>query len=172
VRNVTSISVDHYQALLRQKNSGVILNLDTMPPPRALYAAFSAQLDAADVDRLYLWFEFRKYTGGPNSKLTEVTAAAEREQRVRNFIDGDPDLGKGPADLRTTPSLEPMLVAEGLDRGPLYCIDGNNRMIAQHRSAKGFQNVPVFVLTHPRLMEWEYVQDVVRHWSALRRHNR
>jgi hypothetical protein len=71
--------------------------------------------------------------------------------------------------LRTTPGLEPMLVAEALDRGPLYCIDGNHRLIAQHRSGKGFHEVPVFVLTHPKLMEWAYVQDVVRHWSGVRR---
>jgi hypothetical protein len=172
VKNVKPITVDEYLALLQAKKSGVPLDLATMPGPRDLYGAFSAQLERDDVYRLYLWFQFRKYTGGPDSKLTDVTEAADREPRVRRFIDGDPKKGLGPADLRTSPGLEPMLVAEGLHCGPLYGIDGNHRMIAQHRSGKGFQDVPVFVLTHPRLMEWAYVQDVVRNWSGQFRQDR
>lgn len=164
---VEPIAVDEYLSLLRQRRSGVLLDLDSMPDPREQYAAFRASLVGDDRDRLYLWFEFRKYTGGIDSKLTDVTEAVDRHARVRTFIHGDPDLGKGPADLRITPSLEPMLVAEAPDRGPLYCIDGNHRVIAQHRSGKGFHDVPVFVLTRPKLMEWAYVQDVVRHWSKL-----
>jgi hypothetical protein len=59
-----------------------------------------------------------------------------------------------------------MLVAEDLHRGPLYAIDGNNRMIGQYRSGKEFDGVAVFVLTHPRMMTWPYMHDVARHWSG------
>src|SRR5438445_281038 len=161
MKNIESITVDEYLLLLKERKSGVLLDLATMPGPRESYTAFSARLERDDVNRLYLWFQFRKYTGGPDSKLTDVTDAADREDRVRSFLDGDPTGDKGPADLWTLRGLEPMLVAEGLHCGPLYGIDGNHRMIAQHRSGKGFHDVPVFVLTHPRLMEWTYAQDVL-----------
>ena len=168
MKNVKLIAVDEYLTLLRVKESGVLLELATMPHPIEQYAAFCAQLERDDVDRLYLWFEFRRYTAGTGSKLTDVTDAADHVKQVRSFIDGNPNLGKGPADLRKSPGLEPMLVAESLHRGPLYAVDGNHRIIAQHRSGKDFEDVPVFVLTHPSLMKWAYVQDVVSHWSSLR----
>ena len=53
--SVKPITVDDYLALLRQRESGVLLELDSMPGPRQHYAAFSVQLGRDDVDRLYLW---------------------------------------------------------------------------------------------------------------------
>ena len=51
MNNVKPITVDEYLLLLRAKKSGVVLDLATMPGPRELYAAFSAQLERDDVDR-------------------------------------------------------------------------------------------------------------------------
>jgi hypothetical protein len=168
MKNIEPFGVTEYLELLRAKESGVLLNLSDMPGPHEQYAAFRGTLDGDDLDRIYLWFEFRKYTGGPDSKLTDVGDTADGEVRVRNFADGGAAKGKYAVDLRTASGLEPMLVAEDLRGGPLYAIDGNHRMIAQYRSGKGFDGIPVIVLTHPRMTTWPYMQSAARHWSGRR----
>jgi hypothetical protein len=168
MRNIEPFGVTAYLDLLRVKRSGVRFNLSDLHGPHDQFAAFRGTLDDDDLDRIYLWFEFRKCTGGPDSKLTDVGNTADGEVRVRNFADGDAAKGKPAVDLRTASGLEPMLVAEDLRRGPLYAIDGNHRMIAQYRSGKAFDGIPVIVLTHPKMTTWAYMRDAARHWSGRR----
>jgi hypothetical protein len=94
MRSIKPFGVAEYLDLLRAQKSGVLLNLPDMPGPRELHAAFRGLLERDDLDRIYLWFQFRKYTGGPNSKLTDVGEAVDRESRVRSFAHGDPAKGK------------------------------------------------------------------------------
>lgn len=164
MKDIRPLAAQHYLELLQMKGSGVTCDLVKTAATEEHFASFSARLECDDVHRLYLWFEFRKYTGNDYSKLTEVGESADQSDRVRRFAEGDPAEGRPAVDLRTSSGLEPMLVAEGLHCGPLYALDGNHRLIAQHRSGKGLGGVPVFVLTHPRMMEWAYAGDVRRHW--------
>jgi hypothetical protein len=39
----------------------------------------------------------------------------------------------------------------------LYIIDGNHRVIAQQLGGKGFQDVPVYVGVHPKMLRWAYL---------------
>src|SRR5438093_386527 len=61
LKNITSVAMDLIHDHLRRLASGVTLNFADMPGRGADYKAFSAQLDAADVDRLILWYEFRQH---------------------------------------------------------------------------------------------------------------
>lgn len=158
--------MNEYAALLKKKGNAVPWNLPTIAQPVGDFRAFSAKLETTDVDRMFMWFEFRKHTKDGSSKLTDSLPEAAEVPRIKSFIQGDSQ--KPPADLRTTPNLEPMLVTHDLHRGPLYGIDGNHRMVAQFLSGKSFDGVPVYVCTHPNLLTWAYIPKSAKEWFAAR----
>lgn len=158
-----SITIEALQDHLRKQGSGVPLDLVSMPNPVDGYAAFRGTLEACDLDRIFLWFEFRKHTKEGTAKLTDVLPQSAGEKRIRRFIEGEAS-NCGPLDLRTAFGFEPTLLTNDVEHGPLYAIDGNHRMAAQFLSGKAFDKVPVYVCRHVRMLEWAYITATARAW--------
>jgi hypothetical protein len=164
MRNLQPTTIQACQGHLRRQRTGVSLDLAHMPGPVSDYTAFNAELDQADLDRIFLWGEHRIHTAGETAKLTDAKPEAAGHKRIKPLIEGDAAKGWEPIDLRTATGFEPTFVTNDLEKGPLFGIDGNHRLIAQFLMGKGFDGVPVFVCTHPRMLEWPYVFHTARNW--------
>ena len=154
---VEPIEIAAVQRHLTTMHTGVSLNLVDMPGKPDEYRAFKVLLDSEDVERLVLWWQFEKDTKDESFRLTDVLESAAMKPRVKSFVDGNPSKSQMPADLRTLPNMEPVIVTNDLESSFLYLIDGNNRTLAQHLSGKGFQDVPAYVCVHPKMMAWAYI---------------
>jgi hypothetical protein len=121
------------------------------------YTACRAALDDSDLERLVLYWEFKIHTKDGTCRVTDALPSSAAHDRIRSFIHGNPEKGYPPADLRTTPDRQPVIVTNDVNSHILYLIDGNHRVIAQQLSGKGFQGVPVFVCVHPKMLSWAYL---------------
>lgn len=164
MKEIEPIDVSEYQALLKSKGSGVAMDLAIMPSPVESYTAFRAVLEEDDLNRIFLWFQFKEDTAGMTGKLTDALPESASKKRVKPLIEGDPAKGWMPIDLRSALGFEPMLVTNDFIHGPLQVIDGNHRMIAQFITGKGFDHLPVYVCVHPRMMEWPYMIESAHDW--------
>lgn len=169
---IESVTIEACQKHLREQGTGVSLDLASMPKPPDGYRAVRAILEDSDLDRIFLWFEFRKHTKDGSAKLTDALPESASEKRISRFIAGDSTKGWTPIDLRTTPNFEAMLLTNDVMRGPLYGIDGNHRLVAQFLSGKGFADVPVYVCFHPKMLEWAYIPETARAWYKNRTRTR
>jgi hypothetical protein len=167
-----SVTIEACQDHLRRQGTGVSLDVASMPKPADGYATFRATLEDGDVDRIFLWFEFRKHTKNGSGKLTDALLEFISEKRIRRLVEGDKAKGWGPIDLRTASRFEPMLLTNDVVHGPLYAIDGNHRLVAQFLSRRGLAEVPVYVCTHAKMLEWEYITDAARVWYKQQVPNR
>jgi hypothetical protein len=140
--------------------SGVLWSV--LPGVPDEYAAYRAELDAVDVQRLVLWWEHRIHTEKSSCRLADALASAASHERVRTFIEGNSKMNIPSADLRTSQGLEPVIVTDALAGDCLYIIDGNHRMIAQQITQKGFQNVSVYVCVRPHMLSWVYIPEDFR----------
>src|SRR5262245_44506572 len=86
---VDRVTIEACQEHLRKLGTGVALDLASMPKPADCYAAFRASLEDSDVDRIFLWFEFRKYTKDGTARLTDTLPESAPEKRIRQIIEGD-----------------------------------------------------------------------------------
>jgi len=158
------------QKHLRDTGSGVKLDPSGMPGPMDGHRGFKVLLDADDVRRLILYWEFEKYTRDKSCKVIDLLDSAASLERVKSFIDGNVAKRLPPVDLRTTPKMEPVIVTNDLQGPFLYHIDGNHRVMAHYFSQKSFQDVPALVCAHPKLLEWAYIPMYYkRHRSGRRR---
>jgi hypothetical protein len=157
LRLISEIGIETVQWHL--KNTGSAVDLPYKPSE---YEAFRVVLDADDIGKIVLWWENEKATKELNCRLVDSTHAAGDEVRVNRFIIGDPKKCLLPADLRTLPNKEPVAVTDDLTGNFLYLIDGSHRTIAQHRSGKSFQDVPIFICVHPMIMRWENIPNFYR----------
>lgn len=161
---VESMTIKAFQAQLKKQGSGVPLDLASMPKPADGYTAVRATLADSDMDRTFLWFEFRKHTKNGTAKLTDALRESTREPRIRQLIEGDASKGWAPIDLRVDSGCYPMLVTNDFAHGPLYGLDGNHRLVAHFLTGKAFDGVPAFVCTHVKMLEWAYIMDAARTW--------
>lgn len=164
MKNINPIRVEEFQALLRRNGSGVLFDPLPIPAPIDTYTAFRATLESLDLDRIFLWPQFKADTAGNTGKLTDALPESASKERVKPLIEGDATKGWGPIDLRKAVEFEPMLVTNDLVRGSLQAIDGNHRMIAQFITGKSFDGVTVYVCVHPMMMNWPYVIQSARDW--------
>jgi len=164
VKRVEPVTIEVCQEHLRKLGTGVSLDLASMPKPADSYAAFRPSLEDSDVDRIFLSFEFQKHTKDRTAKLTDALPESASKKRIRRLIEGDATKGWEPIDLRFASGFEPVLLTNHVTCGPLYGIDGNHRMVAQFLSRKGFDGIPVYVCTHPRMLEWAYITHTARAW--------
>ena len=109
MKEISPIPMERYLSLLREKRSGVLLNLESMPGRPEEYLGFGAKLQASDVDRLFLWCEFKVHTASESCKLTDALSETAKHDRVKSFTGGDKSMGRGAVDLRTAVGLELML---------------------------------------------------------------
>lgn len=166
--NVEPVTIEACQKHLKEQRTGVSLDLASMPKPADGYRAFRAVLEHSDLERIFLWFEFRKHTRDGTAKLTDALPESAGEKRIRRFIDGDSTRGWWPIDLRTASGFEPVLLTNDMMRGPLCGIDGNHRLVAQFLSGKGLNQVPVYVCFHTNMLEWAYIPATARAWNKQR----
>jgi hypothetical protein len=157
VRVTESVGISAIQKHLKTVAAGVLLDLRSMPGRPAEYKGFAVRLDADDADKLVLWWEFENHTNGKSCRLTDALESVSSLPKVKSFLEGTRPQGRGPSDLRTSPNMEPVIVTDDLGSKFLYSIDGNHRILAQHLSQKGFQDVPAYVCVHPKMLEWAYI---------------
>ena len=155
MKSVERTDIVIIQNHLKSHSTGVGLPLDFVKAEEC--QAFKVRLEEVDVKKLVLWFEFKKYTTDESCKITDIVAAGYAQERVQRFIVGHPQKGYGPADLKTSHNLQPVVVTDSLESEVLYLIDGNHRTIAQHVTNKGFQDVEAFVCIHPNMLRWPYI---------------
>lgn len=166
MKNWQPNTIEACQARLRKQRTGVTLDLAHMPGPISGYSAFHAALEQSDLERIFLWGEHRIHTAGKTAKLTDAKPEAAEHKRIKPLIEGVQTQGWGPIDLRTANGFEPTFVTNDLAKGPLLAIDGNHRQIAQFLMGKGFEGVPIYVCTHPRMLEWAYITKAANQWFA------
>lgn len=152
MKAVERVDLSKIQQHLDAMGTGVKL-----PWPVDECQGYRVDLDARDVNKLVLWFQFEHDTKGHSCNVTDLLPSAMTKARVKSFIEGNLADGKAPADLRTTANIEPVIVANDLVSDLLYIIDGSHRIVAQHLSQKGFQDVPVFICVHPDALKWPYI---------------
>lgn len=157
MRVTESVGISTIQKHLKAMAAGVSLDPKRMPGRPDHYQGFRVRLDADDVNKLVLWWEFENHTNGKSCKLIDALESASFLPKVKSFLKGAHAQGRGPSDLRTLPNMEPVIVTNDLGSKFLYSIDGNHRILAQHLSQKGFQDVPAFVCVHPKMLEWAYI---------------
>lgn len=157
MRIVELVPISTIQAHLAAQATGVSLNIHEMPGRPDEYIGCRVLLDAADAEKLLLWFEFRKHTLNQSCRLKDLTESIRGEKKFRRFHNGDPAKGWPPGDLRITPNCEPTIVTDRVDSDVLYLIDGNNRCCAQYLRVREFQDVPALVAMHPKMLQWAYI---------------
>lgn len=166
MRLVEPVPIETYQEHLWKQGSGVRLDLSSMPRPVDGYTTFRATLDDGDLDRIFLWYEFRKHTKNGTTKLTDALPESAEEQRIRQILKGDEIAGWQRINLRAVSNFEPSLLTDDATHGPLCVIDGNHRLVAQLLSGNGFDGVSVYVCIHANMLEWAYVRTAARAWKA------
>lgn len=77
---VESVTIEACQNHLRKQRTGVALDLASMPKPTDGYTAFRAVLEHGDLERIFLWFEFRKHTKDRSAKLTDTLPESAHEK--------------------------------------------------------------------------------------------
>lgn len=111
-------------------------------PIRECHLAF---LEEIDLNRVYLWREATQHSDGKSNKLADMPKRLlEDHPRVKSFWAGDPANGYEPIDS-TMPGMEPTLVTDDIQNGPLYAIDGNHRLMAHFLSMSSIDGVRVYV---------------------------
>jgi len=130
VRVTESVGISTIQKHLKAMAAGVSLDPKRMPGRPDHYQGFRVRLDADDVNKLVLWWEFENHTNGKSCKLIDALESASFLPKVKSFLKGAHAQGRGPSD---------------------------HRILAQHLSQKGFQDVPAFVCVHPKMLEWAYI---------------
>src|SRR5262245_17801179 len=155
LRILESVDVATIQQHLKSLGTGVNLDLATMPGKPDEYRGFSVLLDSQDVDRIILWFEFRKHTADGSCRVSETLPETRQNPRVKRIIEGDPKKGWGPMDL-ADPRYRMVIATDDPTNGILHVIDGNHRAMASQSTGKGFQDVPAYVRVHPLMQTWAY----------------
>lgn len=167
MNNIIPITVGEYVAKVQDGRSAV--GLPDIGVPVEAFLAYRGTLDAEDADRIFLWFEYQKFTAGNTGKLTDLLPdAAIRDDGIKSLAEGNLAKGFGPVDLRKAKKLEPMLVTSELMDGPLQGIDGNHRLSAQFITGKSFDGVNVYVCEHPNMMSWPYMIEASHAYKARR----
>jgi len=82
---VEPVTIEVCREHLRKQGTGVSLDLASMPKSADRYAAFQATLEDSDVERVFLWFEFRRHTKGGTAKLTDSLPESASEKRIRRL---------------------------------------------------------------------------------------
>lgn len=152
-----TVEIEVIQDHLHATQSGIRLEVASDPGHLRVHKGFKGTLDADDVSKLILWWEFQKHTVNQNCTLTGLLPSAATLPRVKSFVEGDPSRGHNPLDLTSAKNLELVLATNDVKNGWLYIIDGNNRAIAQTIRNIPFQDVPVFVCEHPAMERWAYI---------------
>ena len=137
--------------------SGVILDTATVPGYPGKHTGFKGTLDAADVEKLILWWEFQDHTVDQNCRLTGLLPSAATLPRTRSFLAGNPGRCLRPLDWSTATNMDLVLVTNDIQNGWLYIIDGNHRAIAQAIRNRPFQDIPALVCVHPAMNKWSYI---------------
>jgi hypothetical protein len=154
-----AIEIVAIQEHLIATQSGVRLDVQSVPGHPGEHRGFKGTLEADDVNKLILWWEFQKHTVDQNCSLTDLLPTAAALPRVRSFLEGDPSRDLAPLDLTLPKNMELVVVTNDVFNGWLYIIDGNNRAVAQRIRNVPFQGVPVFVCEHPAMDKWTYIPE-------------
>jgi hypothetical protein len=167
LRILESVETVSIQQHLRAKRSGVNLDLESIPGQPGVHKSFECTLDADDVNKLILWWEFETHTIDRNCTLNALLPSAATLPRVRSFVEGDPSRCLPPLDLTAERNMEIVVVTNYVESGWLYIIDGNNRAIAQRIRTMSFKDVPDFVCAHPAMHNWAYIPMYYkREWNV------
>ena len=120
---------------------------------------FHLELTSADLSRLFLLWEptFISHTQNLSCRLVDITATAESMAMARR-----PTGEVNSVDLIHTSGLEPVLVTNSLNNGPLVTIDGNHRLTAHYARTRSIEGVRVFVGVHANVLGWEFVPPLAR----------
>lgn len=120
---------------------------------------FHIVLTSADLPRVFLLWEatFIPHTEKQSCRLVDITATAEQMAMARR-----PTGEINSVDLINTSELEPVLVTNNLDVGPLVIIDGNHRLTAHYARFRSIDGVRVFVGVHAKVLGWKFVPPLAK----------
>lgn len=149
---ISEISVDQVVSQLKQNGTSVGL-----PEFAGEYRCYRGILSDGDLPGLVMWFENEKHTEAGSCLLPDLHESRREAPRVASFIHGNPQKGFAPADLRTLPGREPVLLGFRSDVPFFYAIDGNNRLQAHYLTHRSVEGVPVFLCVHPEVQNWAYI---------------
>lgn len=164
-----AIEIVTIQEHLNATRGSVRLDSPSMTRYAGEYKGFKGTLDANDLNKLILWWQFQKHTVDENCRLTDLLPSASTLPRVRSFIEGDPSKSLAPLDMTSAYNMELVLVTNDVPNGWLYIIDGNNRAMAQTIRSLPFQGIPVFVYSHPAMDRWRYIPVYYKRLWNLKR---
>src|ERR1700722_18140519 len=99
MNSLSPVSVALIQSHLKVLGTGVNMPLDKMPGKPSEYIALRGLLDAADIGRLFLWWEYKADTKDGSCKLPDLLPSAADKPRIRSLRHGDPARDRGPVDL-------------------------------------------------------------------------
>jgi hypothetical protein len=120
---------------------------------------FHVELTSSDLARVFLLGEqtFAPHTKGRSFKLVDITSTAESMAMARR-----PAGEVNRVDLHVDSGLEPVLVSNNLECGPLVTIDGNHRLTAHYARSGTIDGVKVFVAVHSNMLAWDFVPPLAR----------
>ena len=161
MEKIRQVDITIIEDHLSRQGSGV--SIQDMPGSPKEYKGFEVLLEHEDIQKLVLYWQLQDFTKDKSGRLDHVLVTASTIPRVKSFMDGDRSKGLPPANLKTLPNSEPTIVTDDLGSSFLCLIDGNHRAVAQHLSGHGFEGIPAFVCTHPKIREWActYTQVIV-----------
>lgn len=145
MRILETVEINVIQEHLKSTKSVVRLDLLNLPGRLEEYKGFRIHLDADDVKKLVLLWEFQEYTIKNSCRVVDIFPSAAFLKRVMNFRE---------IDLRTTDNLDLVIFSNNLQSDFLYILDGNNRAMAQRLFYDDFKNVSAFLCVHPSLLKW------------------
>ena len=92
----------------------------------------------------------------------DLLPVASKLERIQSFIEGNAATGLRPLDLASAGGMEIVLVADSIQAGILYVIDGNHRLIAHWLQGRELEGIPVLLAVHERIGSWAYIPDYLR----------
>lgn len=151
-----SVTLEELQAHEREltPSPNVRLGGYNMPPP-AEFAIWLAALEEVDLSRLYLLYDFTKYTVGHSSLVRDLRPEGDFKTRVEMKIVAG-------IDLRESPQLAVEIVTGGISNRPLIIFDGNHRITAQQTKHGSIEGVFAFVCEHRMIPKWGNVPVAAR----------
>jgi hypothetical protein len=123
--------------------------------PLAEFAIHRANLDAGDIDRLFLLGTFAERTHGRSARLKDVLPEFAANPRVDSAL-------RRNVDLRSDWNLEIVIVTAEAQNAPLTVIDGNHRAVAHFLRFGDVGDVPAYLCVHGRVGQWPYIPRLAR----------
>lgn len=160
-KSIRMATLDEVRHLEHRTNANVRIgsyNMDCFCPIYEMQFVHM-ELTWADLSRMFLLWEptFIQHTKFQSCKLDEITSSAE-SMAMQRRSPGDVNM----IDLTMSAGLEPVLVTDSLEHGPLVAIDGNHRLTAHYARRATIDGVKVYVGIHDNMLEWQFVPPLAR----------